>query len=299
VYAQFLVKKTPWTEDEVRTFNNWAVASADPANHRMDASNISFYRMLWSPDEGILDTAKESLIARAIEQPTTAEIITDIRPYTTTASEIQKKFLWQASSLILLILTIAYFALQRSKDHFTRYVPWAVYFVCVGIGYMFIEIFLFHWMQFYLGSIPLAFAVSIGGLFVAGGCASLVMQRKEIPVQRYFMPILLAVVCVLAGIFFKPFSGTDFYVRFAIAVTACGLVGALLAPFFSYGVHVAKQKLGKGIPFLVGINGGALAFGVPLALVLSASFGFFTLVAIAVFIYAIAIVMFRSFCYSE
>jgi hypothetical protein len=165
-----------------------------------------------------------------------------------------------------------------------------VYFVCLGLAYLFVEIPLLQQMILVLGSPTYAAAAVLSGLLVASGIGSLLAAR----LGRRWTTLVAAVAVVAIGLAWG-------LPRLVDAVLGLSLTGRLtisgvliLLPGLLMGVPFpsAIQRLAKTSPHLVpwawGINGCASVVGAVLAAIIALEWGFRAVLLLGGFVYAAA-----------
>ena len=172
--------------------------------------------------------------------------------------------------------------------------PVFLYFACLGISYMFIEIVLMQKLGRFLASPVYAAAIVLASFMVGSGLGSLAAGRMRVgtaaAARRGILGILAVGLLLWFGMdgFLGPFAGQAFPVR-ALAATACA--GAL-AFFMGMPFPSGLRLLGQGAPCLApwawGVNGSASVVGAVLAMVLAVSVGFRLVLLAAFALYALA-----------
>lgn len=303
-YVQFVVKKTPWNNKELRALQVWGHEASQTDNRTMPI-NALFQQWLWIPSEEKVADSNLSVLAGIITgtQLSTASVLTDTNPFPISATAAHNTILIRALVAFSFMFFLAAFWWYRQTKRYTLYARLSLpfYFVLIGVGYMFIEIILIQWFQLYLGSVMLSFASAIGGLFIASALGSVLIRTKNISSRQFLFgaPMVLFVLAWLLFYAMQVSYPDTLSVRFIITFAIALVAGLALGIFFPYGIHHARTGLGQKIPFLVGLNGSAMALGVPLSFVIVSVWGLPTLFFVAGICYVVALTLIKKTKYDS
>lgn len=185
------------------------------------------------------------------------------------------------SVLIINILVIVIpFILIKQKPS-TLILP-VLYFVCLGIGFMIIEISLFQKLVLYLGSPTISLAILLSSLLVSMGIGSYTGQRiyPANHLQRIEV-VSLSIIITGSVIFFLSRYTLDIFLRHAllsrIIISALFILpfGFLLGVMFpSCLLLLRARQLSNYIPWMYGINSTMTVLGSILAVIISMLYGF-------------------------
>lgn len=289
VYSQLLVKKAPWSEQELTTFQAWSERSQQTTEF-MKPANMTYYRSIWLPNSGLNPAISTS---SALAKPFTKEIsdikiLTDNAPFITSMSATDKTmmywfFLFGAALFGVFALWYNRYTANYGKN-------WFGYFFLIGVGYMAIEMFLLLWLQLYLGSIFVTLVVVIGGLFVSSALASLYYQKSNFSTKNLSLRVALTVVA-LGMVFYLPWQVEAFASRVLLSASMVAIIGVFLAPFFPYVMKLAQLQSKQHAPILFGINSIALAVAVPFSILVASYANFEVLLGIGVISYVCALIL--------
>ena len=170
-----------------------------------------------------------------------------------------------------------------------------VYFACLGLGYIMVEVSLIAHFVMALGSATISASVLITGMLLFSGIGSLVSERI-LPHARHLMPVLFV---ALAGILLAYATGLDWVLNaigsqdYATRLLCC--FALILPPAFLMGfpMPVAMTRLGqlgKEQMFIWawGINGCFSVIGAALVPVISTSFGLDSVLTVSGLAYLLA-----------
>ncbi len=187
---------------------------------------------------------------------------------------------------------------------FSRYpgkVGTMVYFLCLGLGYIIVEVGMISHFILALSNATVSASVLITGMLVFSGCGSFFSERF-LDRSRTFMPkVFLAIFLILALYAFTIDYALDWIgtLPYALRIVLCLLL--LLPPSFLMGFPMPTAmttlgRLGKDHMFLWawGINGCFSVIGAALVPIVATSFGLPAVVLVGAFAYLVALPAFFS-----
>ncbi|MGK9367805.1 hypothetical protein ACSSWA_02775 [Melioribacter sp. Ez-97] len=168
-------------------------------------------------------------------------------------------------------------------------------FVCIGTGFMMLEISLFQKLILYLGIPTISLSVLLSSLLIGMGLGSF-YSPKIIKSKFYYRLIIVTLFILIYGIavfIFYPLI-LDRAVGLNLASRA-GIIFMLLLPLafmlgipFPAGIHFLKENnFEKYIPWLYGLNGIMSVAGSVLAVIISITFGFTVSFLIGLLFYSV------------
>lgn len=194
-----------------------------------------------------------------------------------------------AGSLILLPLLSLRTKRSSPKSNATL-----VYFACLGIAFLFVEIPLIQRFILFLDQPVYAFAMVLFTLLIASGAGSAVSVRLP---QRRMLALLVAAIIVypfVLAIFFPMFLGLPLAARLLIAFLLLTPLGFLMGIPFPKGIAQLNEHTPSIIPLAWGINGFAAVISSILATMGALSFGFSAVLLAGACSYALALVFSRQ-----
>ena len=172
--------------------------------------------------------------------------------------------------------------------------PFALYFGCLGAGYIFAMSGLIQRAVLFLGHQAYAFAVVIGGLLVWAGCGSMIAGRLATP--RRTMTVAVAIVCAMLVVvqfgldpLFGATAGLPRLARIFVALVAIAPLGTALGAMFPTGLWMVKQRSPLFVPWAFGINGVFSVIGTTLVMPGSIMYGYPVMAVVAGAIYLLAL----------
>ena len=215
----------------------------------------------------------------------------EIMPQPEVAQLVNLAVLAQAAVLALVVLVVPVLVPRVAGARRSGRPPMlrpVVYFASLGLGFLFIEIFLIEKASLYLNDRTSAFAIVLTGMLVFSGLGSLLADR----VRQTGIALAAAVVvgwCALALLFLEPFLLST--LNFPWAARALLLLG-LVAPVsvmlglpFPLGLARAGAAGGGLLPWAWALNGAFSVVATPLANIIAVQYGFNWVLLIAAVLY--------------
>ena len=221
----------------------------------------------------------------------------DDRPFFFTPIDVglhfSRRILWLAiPTLAFIIAPLAIF--ERRGMKISGAAPLVVYFACLGLAFISMEMIFLQKFVLFLGHPALSFAVTLGVLLIATGLGSLLSKRFE---KEPLRGILVAVGgLTVAALLFVLLSGplTEALLRTPLSARML-LVAAVVTPFgllmgmlFPSGIQLLRSRDEVFVPWAWGINGSASVMGTLLSLFLAIKVGFSLLLLLSVGVYLCA-----------
>jgi hypothetical protein len=198
-------------------------------------------------------------------------------------------------SIILSFIFIILPLLTSTKTRFKagKSFGYLLYFLSLGIGFMFIEISFIQKFVLFLGYPAYAFAITIFSLLLFSGFGSYwtgTLQKKpENSIKRAFLalvPILLLYSLFLPHLF-NYFIGESFWIKVFITVLMQMPLGFVLGMFFPLGIKVINQVDVGMVPWAWGINGMSSVVSTIIAIILAMNYGFAVVAYLAIVVYLV------------
>lgn len=318
----FLVKKSPWTKDELR------IARRFCKERRFDLiylpgireDEVNIYSVLSEPYH---HKSFSQLLESKDRSRFYANYMYDVRPTTddrpfffhffklkqipSTLRNLGRQ--WQpyagggylAVALILLIATFvsAVFILFPlrfyRKEKLASSLKWRylVYFLSLGIGFLFIEISLMHHFILFLSHPIYAFSVVLGSIFLFSGAGSFVSRKLK---SANLFKILVATLVlgtisylILLPRFFELFLGQPLSVRILLSIIVLSPLSFLMGIPFPSGLRILARTTPDLVPWVFSINGFASVVSSILAIMLAISWGYSYVLMVAGGIYLVGL----------
>jgi hypothetical protein len=309
-YASFLLKKSPFTDEELANLRAYAQQAGMSILHMPGEESVTkFHQFLTSADH----------------EEFFRDYVYNIRPVTDDAPFFFKYYKWSrilsapkgiggnlganlpiGHFVLLAVLVQALFfctifiglpllAFKRKDIHEQGAGSMALYFSCLGIGFMLVEMTLIQKLILFLGHPVYAVVVVLFSVLLATGVGSFIAGLAPDPAAllRYSLPGIAALSAFYA--FFLHdivtlFLGLPQYGRFAVAVVFIAPLGILLGTAFPSGLTLlhrsGRERL---VPWAWGVNGSTSVIGSIGTVLLAMSFGFRTVMLIGAACYLVAL----------
>ncbi len=237
-------------------------------------------------------------ILRLTQLPTILQRL-EILPQAEVGQLVNLAVLAQAVVIALIVLAVPLFAPRVAGQRSGRpaMLRPILYFASLGLGFLFIEIFLIEKASLYLNDRTSAFALVLTGMLVFSGLGSLLADR----VRRVGIALTAAVVvgwCALALLGLQPFLlatlGLPWLLRAAIVVALVAPVSVALGMPFPLGLARAGAAGGGLLPWAWGLNGAFSVVATPLANLLAVQYGFDRVLLIAALLYVVTYLAYPS-----
>ncbi len=303
--ASILIKKTPFTDAEVGTVRSFVERNG--------------FRLLYAPGPGQYEMSAvlgtdESVRQRLLDQaPFRMEATYDANPFYYNIAKWRNfshaKSVVGSSpgsyigQLVLVLMVAQSVALglvlivgpllrgARAGLRAPSLLASLTYFLCIGVGFMFIEISFVQTFVLFLGSPAYALSVTIFALLLFSGIGSYLSTRFQPNVLATLRALsMLVAVLVLTYSFglasvFDTALHMDIASRIAIAFLALLPIGLTLGMFMPLGIASLARENARLVPWAWGINGVGSVLGTTLAVLLAMSFGFHVVACVAAFLY--------------
>jgi len=164
-----------------------------------------------------------------------------------------------------------------------------VYFACLGIGFLFVEIPLIQRFILFLDHPVYAFATVIFTLLIASGIASSLSERVP---HRTMLGLLVLVILVyppLLPIVFQAFLGYPLFARVGVSFVLLAPMGFLMGIPFPKGLARLHQNAPGLVPLAWGVNGCASVISSILATMGAMTWGLSTVIVAGAGAYALAL----------
>jgi hypothetical protein len=195
-------------------------------------------------------------------------------------------------SLVLVLGPLASF--DRAGVRVPGAPAYALYFSCLGLGFMFLEVPLIQRFVLFLGYPTRAFSVTLAGLLVFAGIGSLASTRLAARGGAAVLGLAAVLIAMTAAyvqalpIVFAAFLEAGDATRIAVTLVLLAPLGLVLGAFFPLGVRCLPDA--RFVPWAWGINGVTSVVGSVLAIVLGITYGFTVVMTLALGLYGVGAV---------
>lgn len=176
-----------------------------------------------------------------------------------------------------------------------------LYFISIGLGFMFIEIAMIQKFILFLGKPIYSVSLVLFSLLLSTATGSYFSKRGEVKDIRILRKRLKTgvtfIILILSNYYFFLdkllilFLGTEFTLRLIITFSFLAPLGFFMGFFFPLGIRLTDIYDKSLIPWAWASNGCASVVATSLSLMLAISFGFSTVLLLAGGIYFLGIIM--------
>ena len=216
----------------------------------------------------------------------------EILPQPEVGQLVNLAVLAQAAVIAVLVLVVPIFAPRVAGARAERrpVVRSVLYFAGLGLGFLFIEIFLIEKASLYLADRTSAFAVVLTGMLVFSGLGSLLADRVR-PIGIALACGVIVAWCGLALAGLEPFLlatlGLPWAARALILLLLTAPVSLALGLPFPLGLAQAGAAGGGLLPWAWALNGAFSVVATPLANLVAVQAGFDRLLVVAAVLYVV------------
>ncbi|MHB8879050.1 MAG: spermidine synthase family protein [Myxococcaceae bacterium] len=208
----------------------------------------------------------------------------------------------QALTLLLVVLPLLVFRRDVLREQRAGKLRTMGYFLCLGFGFILVELGLMQRFILFLGHPIYALAVVLATLLGASGVGSALSPRIEAKfgitggVRRVVMVLSAVLILYMLGLgpVFTALLGLPITVRVMISAVLVAVLGVLMGTLLPLGVRAATGYGAEVVPWAWGLNGATSVVGSTLAVVLSMQFGFSVTLLSGVLAYALGTVVLGS-----
>jgi hypothetical protein len=181
-----------------------------------------------------------------------------------------------AVSAILVLITTVVPSLPSIRRVTPRLaVIGSVYFVLIGLGFMFIEIGLIQRISVYLGHPVYGMSIGLFGIIVSTGLGSLCSSRLSLltDTRIQLWSVTLGLYLILLPYWFPmlidEFASASLPVRCAVSLTAIVPSGVLMGFGFPTGMEIVNRIDPRPTPWFWAVNGAAGVLAAGIAVIVS------------------------------
>lgn len=165
-------------------------------------------------------------------------------------------------SLVLILLPLR-LARRRPEAYGKLRFSQVVYFSCLGVGFMALEVPLVQILSLYLGHPVYGFTVALVTLLAAAGTGSLLADRTGLPARLFCQLCALVLLVCAFGVygFIEIGIAWPAGVRFPLAVLLTALIGLPLGFPLAMGVKLVASQGSRAVAWAWGVNGATSVVG--------------------------------------
>lgn len=207
----------------------------------------------------------------------------------------------QFTLVALVLILLPLFALKRSATSLRAAAPLAVYFLGIGVGFMFLELVLMQKCGLFVGHPNRSISTVLFALLVSSGLGSWISGRwgarpgVKIGLAMVGVAIWIVLFSTFSQALFEQFLSAAIPVRIAILVAVIAPAGLLLGMPFPTCLRLVDERLPAFAPWAMAANGFASVVASLAAIPTSMSQGFSASLVVALVAYACAGLAFLVF----
>jgi len=203
-------------------------------------------------------------------------------------------------TLLLIVLPLAVFRRDALRGWSSGKARVLIYFVCLGLGFILVELGLMQRFILFLGHPIYALAVVLASLLTSSGVGSALSKwlaaryglQGAVRRSAALLTAVLLLYAVGLGPLFGAVLGLPIGIRIAIAVGLVAPVGLLMGMFLPLGVRTANAQGAGLVAWGWGLNGATSVVGSALSIAASMHFGFTATLLIGLSCYWVAAAVF-------
>ena len=203
-------------------------------------------------------------------------------------------------TLLLIVLPLAVFRRDALRGWSPGKTSVLIYFVCLGLGFILVELGLMQRFILFLGHPIYALAVVLASLLTSSGVGSALSKwlaaryglRGGVRRSAALLTAVLLLYAVGLGPLFGALLGLPIVMRIAIAVGLVAPVGLLMGMFLPLGVRAANAHGAGLVAWGWGLNGATSVVGSALSIAVSMHFGFTATLLLGLSCYWVAAAVF-------
>ena len=222
----------------------------------------------------------------------------EILPQAEIGALVNLAVLAQAVVFALLVLLVPLAAARRLRLPEIGLLRPIVYFPTLGLGFLFIEIYLIEKASLWLNDRTSGFALVLTGMLVFSGLGSMAADRLATAPRRAIALACLVVVgwcgVMLVGLQPAILATLDLPWLARAALVLAVLAPASLALGLPFPLGLSRTGSGGFLPWAWGLNGAFSVVATPLANLIAREAGFSRVLLCAAVLYVIALVMFPA-----
>lgn len=314
-----LIKPSGWTDAEVaeivRNAKRYRYKVAYAPGLPVDPDYTAYRRVLTAPDS---DAAVAALSA---ETGLRFDVVTDDRPFYLDLfddGQLLKASFWRGFAngtmrptdiyqlfriavviligLVAFTLSIAPLLLGKRPTSRARATTYLGYFLCLGAGFMFLEIGIMQKGSLLFGNPGLTIALVLGGIILFAGIGSLISNWSfrhglTLRIAAALVVAYLAVLVVALEPALEAIIGWPLFARILMLALIIAPGAVVMGHLFPQGLALARKEDPTLVPWAWAANGAMSAFVAGLAPLVAQAVGFQALMIVAAVLYAAVILL--------
>jgi len=182
-------------------------------------------------------------------------------------------------SLVFVLLPIKFFKRFSAKKISL------IYFLCLGLGYLFVEIVLIQKFILFLGHITYAISTVIFAVLIFSSLGSLISQKYSIKKLPWLITILVVLIIVYALVLpaiLNSLIEHSLLIKMLFTVLLISPLAFVMGMPFPLGLRAINQQI---IPWALAVNGSASVLSAIMATLIALSTGYSFILVLAALLY--------------
>ncbi len=183
------------------------------------------------------------------------------------------------------VLALAYTTLwplmrlyDQQKDRFVGSTPFIFYFLCIGFGFMFVEMSIMQQLMIFLGHPVYSLSVILFTILLFSGLGSYTVRHSSLSARDYFVrPMLLCVLLISTSLLMPTMTGAFSVLptphRILCSVLMLIPISFCMGMMFPLGVCAASRTKADLLPWFWALNGVASVLASIIAIIVSMNYG--------------------------
>jgi len=202
-----------------------------------------------------------------------------------------------AQAVVIAAIFILLPLIRSSRVRFRALGQWSfvVYFACLGLGFIMVEMVLLQRFTLFLGQPIYTLAVVLAGLLLSSGAGSYATNGLRNTSKWSFVPIIavilgaLGVTAVVTPYILSAALGLGLTLRVLISLLLIAPLGFVLGMPFPRGLRIVGEEAPELMPWAWGVNGFFTVIGSIAAVIFGMAFGFRFVLGVAAACYIVGL----------
>ncbi len=201
----------------------------------------------------------------------------------------------------LLIILVPVFGRRKELFRGRRGTPGIIiYYGCLGLGYMLVEIFLIQRLVFFLAEPIFSVSIVITTMLILSGLGSITSRRMRFSRVNVLRVAALAIGVTMVFYIFglsplvNALIGLPLLVKALLAIVIIAPAAFFMGMPFPTGLSSLEAHRGRLIPWALGMNGALSVTGSVATKLISISFGFRMVLIVVIALYVVVALIYRA-----
>ncbi len=168
------------------------------------------------------------------------------------------------------------------------------YFFCIGLAYLFIEIFFIQKFILFLGHVIYSTSIVIFSVLFFSSLGSLISQKfklERLKKKIYLLFLVIIFYSFALKFLINYFIVFDLLTKIIVSIVIIAPIAFLMGMPFPLGIRIINKRL---IPWAWAVNGSASVLSSIIAVIIALSFGYISVLILAGILYVLGIVSIKK-----